>query len=126
MPDHSAQPHILEETLPQEEAAQVSASRMRFIAADLAARPHRIHFSQAFPRELIIGRGAQCNLVIREPSVSALHARIFVDKEQLYVEDLSSTNGTRLNGERLTQPKPIQEGDDLLLGLADLHIVTLR
>ena len=41
---------------------------------------------------------------------------MFTDTGQVYVEDLGSTNGSLLNGNRLSQPTPIHTGDRLQLG----------
>jgi pSer/pThr/pTyr-binding forkhead associated (FHA) protein len=49
--------------------------------------------------------------------LSRRHAHIFVRNEQLYIEDLASTNGTYLNGDRLDEhARPLQDGDQLLFG----------
>lgn len=55
--------------------------------------------------------------------VSRLHARMLMDGEQLFLEDLNSTNFTFLNNERL-QPGvryPLQSGDKIRLGLMSLE-----
>ncbi|MGF1503767.1 MAG: protein kinase [Chloroflexi bacterium] len=51
-------------------------------------------------------------------TASRRHARIFTDGRQYYVEDLDSTNGTRINGEDLEPNNPIRisEGDQLEIG----------
>jgi pSer/pThr/pTyr-binding forkhead associated (FHA) protein len=49
--------------------------------------------------------------------LSRRHAHIFIRNEQLYIEDLASTNGTYLNGDRLDEhARPLQDGDELLFG----------
>ena len=53
--------------------------------------------------------------------LSRRHAHIFVQRGQLWVEDLGSANGTYFNGERLAdEPKPVNQGDELAFGAADL------
>lgn len=63
----------------------------------------------------IIGRSSSADLVIRDPSVSRQHARIFRDGEDLLVEDLGSHNGTWLNGKPVKVPSPIKVGDEIEL-----------
>jgi len=54
----------------------------------------------------------------RENGVSRKHACIFQRGSSVEVEDLGSTNGTRLNGERLApyRAKPLRDGDQLQMG----------
>ncbi|MFA0733244.1 MAG: hypothetical protein LKKZDAJK_001686 [Candidatus Fervidibacter sp.] len=57
-----------------------------------------------------------------DAGVSRRHCRLFHQGEQFFVEDLGSTNGTKLNGQALppNQPRPIKDGDILELGLLRL------
>jgi len=55
--------------------------------------------------EFIIGRAPQCDLVLAETTVSAEHAKIFKKDKQWHIMDLSSTNGTRLNKEKITEKR---------------------
>jgi hypothetical protein len=67
--------------------------------------------------ELTIGRASGCTISIPDDTyISQLHARVFTDTGQVYVEDLGSTNGSLLNGNRLARPTPIHKGDRLQLG----------
>ncbi|HLF82171.1 MAG TPA: FHA domain-containing protein, partial [Anaerolineales bacterium] len=49
--------------------------------------------------QTLIGRGAECGLVIPDRQVSRVHARIVHSPEGYYLEDLGSKNGTHVNGE---------------------------
>jgi len=53
-----------------------------------------------------------------EGGVSRRHARIFAQGNQLFVEDLNSTNYTYVNQQKLTpgQPHPLKDGDEIRLG----------
>jgi hypothetical protein len=67
--------------------------------------------------ELTIGRLATCTICIPDDSfVSANHARLYAIDGITYVEDLNSTNGSYLNGARLTSVQPITVGDRLQVG----------
>jgi sigma-B regulation protein RsbU (phosphoserine phosphatase) len=63
-----------------------------------------------------IGRSSINEIVLGDKSLSRRHVRILREGEGLLVEDLGSRNGTFLNGERLTAPQPLQEGDRITLG----------
>ena len=65
---------------------------------------------------IMLGRSADCQVVINFPNVSGHHARLAWDGRQFVVEDLGSTNGTFVNGHRLTGPVQFRPGDVLSLG----------
>jgi hypothetical protein len=56
--------------------------------------------------------------------VGRRHARLLVQNGQMVVEDLDSTNGTFVNGQRLQprQPQPLHDGDQLQLGRLGLQV----
>ena len=63
-----------------------------------------------------IGRQAQCEIQIEETWTSRRHARIAWTGTEYIVEDLDSTNGTFVNGERVVGPHALKSGDRLQLG----------
>jgi hypothetical protein len=68
--------------------------------------------------EFIIGRGADCDLMIPDRQVSRHHARIFKTGRGYLLEDLESKNGTHLNGTPLDDPAVLQDGDVIQIALA--------
>ena len=67
---------------------------------------------------LILGRSNEAGqLQIDHPSLSRKHLAIYADDSGLYIEDMGSTNGSYLNGEKLVagQRIPFREGDSLCL-----------
>ncbi|MDH4074324.1 MAG: FHA domain-containing protein [Acidimicrobiia bacterium] len=66
--------------------------------------------------ELTIGRAASCHVTLDDTYISQLHARIWLDGDQVAVEDLGSTNGTYLNNQRVTTKQFASFGDQLRLG----------
>ena len=65
--------------------------------------------------ESIIGRGATATIVISDGGASRNHARIVWNGKSAGVEDLQSTNGTLLNGRRVTSA-PLEQGDVIEIG----------
>lgn len=73
--------------------------------------------------ELTIGRAAGCRVSVPDDTyVSQLHARVFERDGLYYVEDLGSTNGTYLNGLRVTSAAPLRRGDRLQVGSTVLEV----
>src|SRR5499427_2756396 len=72
--------------------------------------------------EHIAGRDAECSLVIDGTTVSRHHARITVAHGAATIEDLDSTNGTHVNGTRISAPTPLAPGDEFALGSEVLRI----
>jgi FHA domain len=67
--------------------------------------------------EVRIGRSAGCAISIPDDTfVSSTHARLYEYDGCTWLEDLNSTNGSYLNGARLTAPQPLMKGDRLQIG----------
>lgn len=65
--------------------------------------------------KLLVGRSSESFLRIDDPAVSRDHARLMVG-DSVTVEDLGSTNGTLINGERIEGVVEIADGDELTIG----------
>jgi DNA-binding winged helix-turn-helix (wHTH) protein len=91
-------------------------------AAPPAARPEAIHLvwnERIIPLgegEFVAGRGEECSVVIDASTVSRRHAKIVVRAGSITIEDLESTNGTRVNGMPVTVPTEIANGNTVELG----------
>jgi hypothetical protein len=68
--------------------------------------------------ELLIGRGADCDMVVADRQVSRHHARLWRSEEGYFVEDLGSKNGTHVNGAPVKAPVLLQDGDVIQVALA--------
>src|SRR5438067_2106900 len=72
--------------------------------------------------EITIGRQDGNTIRLTERNVSRRHARLLKDNGSLVIEDLGSYNGVRVNGEKITGPTKIKEGDLVEIGDYDLGI----
>jgi hypothetical protein len=76
--------------------------------------------AELIPAGTIIGRGERCDIVVDSVHVSRRHARMFLNSAgQWFVEDLGSSNGTFVNGERV-ESCPISWADVVEIGPASL------
>lgn len=73
--------------------------------------------------EIIVGRSSDLDMVLVEDMVSRKHAKISVDTEQVTIQDLGSTNGTFVNGERVKRAT-LNDGDRVLIGTSIIKLVT--
>ncbi|MBW2733708.1 MAG: DUF4388 domain-containing protein [Deltaproteobacteria bacterium] len=73
--------------------------------------------------ELIIGRSSDLDMVLVEDMVSRKHAKISTDNDQIVIQDLGSTNGTFVNGEKVKRVR-LREGDRILIGTSIIKLVT--
>lgn len=64
----------------------------------------------------LIGRSSRCDVRIKHPGISAEHAIIRQVSGAATVEDLGSTNGTRVNGKKLTLMHTLRHGDQIGVG----------
>ena len=67
-------------------------------------------------KSVIIGRTAEADVTLDNPSISREHAVVEVVKDQAYLTDKGSTNGTWVNGRKISQRTPITDQDEIRLG----------
>jgi hypothetical protein len=71
----------------------------------------------AIGEEITIGRAGTCTIGMPEDTfVSQLHARVYRDGGFTMIEDLGSTNGTYLNGRRVSAAERLTRGDRVQIG----------
>jgi pSer/pThr/pTyr-binding forkhead associated (FHA) protein len=73
-------------------------------------------------REIIIGRSSDLDMVLVEDMVSRKHAKITTDEHVVTIQDLGSTNGTFVNGEKVRKAD-LKDGDRILIGTSIIKIV---
>jgi pSer/pThr/pTyr-binding forkhead associated (FHA) protein len=91
---------------------------LRFISGkyqggEFPLRPHR---------EIIIGRSSELDMVLVEDMVSRKHAKITTDDKTVTIQDLGSTNGTFVNGEKIRKVE-LKDGDRILIGTSIIKLV---
>lgn len=66
--------------------------------------------------EMVIGRDIGNDIVINDAEVSRKHARLHLEGNSYVIEDLGSTNGTFVNGQRLMGPHTLRPGELIMFG----------
>jgi pSer/pThr/pTyr-binding forkhead associated (FHA) protein len=72
--------------------------------------------------QLTIGRSSESGLVIRDDYTSTHHARLLLWPDGWVIQDLDSTNGTYLNGERVMLPTPIPLNTPVKIGTTSFEL----
>jgi len=75
-------------------------------------------------REITIGRSPTNNIFIKDKNVSRVHCQIVVTEKGCVLTDLQSTNGTFVNGERITE-RLLKVGDEIRVGTTLLRLEEL-
>lgn len=78
-----------------------------------------------FERSASIGRVESNDIVMVEPGISRNHARVYSDQGIFMLEDAGSANGTRLNGEQISEPEVLKDGDYITLSQTTLQFSLL-
>lgn len=64
---------------------------------------------------IVVGRGRKADLALAEVTISRAHAALGFDEQGFFVEDLGSTNGTMVNGSRITR-QHLKSEDEIQMG----------
>lgn len=78
--------------------------------------PFKINEHYSIDEGLSLGRRGDNDIVIKDPYVSKNHFQIVEDEESYFLEDLSSANGTYLNGELIEDAIGLRNGDIIKVG----------
>lgn len=77
------------------------------------------------PGEQVIGSAADCAIQIRYPTVSRQHARVTLEGDAVYLQDLGSSNGSWRDGQALKGRQRIAPGERLRLGDVEMYLEAL-
>lgn len=72
--------------------------------------------------ETVVGRDVACALRFNDPAISRRHLRFIRRQNEVFVEDLGSSNGTLLNGRSVAAPLRIVDGDTIKVGSRTLTV----
>jgi hypothetical protein len=70
---------------------------------------------------LVIGRALACEITIEDSYASGRHARLYDRDGHVYIEDMNSTNGTYVNGTRVSAQQLLRPGDVVRIGDTELR-----
>lgn len=74
-------------------------------------------------REIVVGRASEVDMVLVEDMVSRKHAKFATVGGQIVLQDLGSTNGTFVNGEKIAKKVLLKENDRVLIGTSILKLI---
>lgn len=93
---------------------------MRLEVVRGAQRTERTEFT--LRDELHIGRDPACDIAFDDETLSLRNSRVFLDQGAVYLEDLQSQNGTRVNGTPVYAPVRLRSGDEISVGSASFRL----
>ncbi len=85
---------------------------MRFIIYEKSREEFQVAW---VGKPLIIGRRADADIQVSEPTMSGTHAQIYAEGDGLRIRDLESLNGTHVNGQRIVETA-LRPGDEIRIG----------
>jgi hypothetical protein len=105
-----------------EEAAHIEAGKIVVVKSPALAEGEEWDLDAS---PLTFGRSSQNDVELkRDEYASSSHARVEPRRDGVWLEDIGSTNGTYLNGIRLTRPKRLSSGDIVRIGETELRYET--
>ena len=70
----------------------------------------------------VLGRSPEADHVLDDPYASEFHMRLVARDNEMLLHDLGSTNGTYVNGRRVTAPTPLRRGDTIQVGKTVMEV----
>ena len=74
------------------------------------------HQHKVYKGLAVIGRAPNAELRVDDDGISRTHARIRAETNRAWIEDMGSRNGTYLNGEKISAPAELKDGDKIQVG----------
>ena len=91
--------------------------RLRFFGGEHDGETYPIHRTHG----TIVGRSPTNTVYVRDKNVSRVHCQLTVTGKGCVISDLQSTNGTYVNGERITE-KLLKPGDEVRIGITTFRV----
>ena len=122
-PSTGAEGFADERTVPQRHELSSNKVAFLFLVAEGVGLGTSHSIPRAAPHRFTVGKSPVCDLVVADPEVSRRHLAVEYRGGTLHIEDLSSTNGTFVNGVRVLEAL-LQGGETLRLGSTVLRVET--
>lgn len=71
---------------------------------------------------VVLGRSEETDVVLDDPYASEFHLRLVSQEDGMMLHDLGSTNGTYVNGRRVSAPTELKRGDSIQVGKTVMEI----
>lgn len=85
--------------------------------------PFKVREYYILEGEVFIGRDNENTITIKDPYISKMHLKIVEDEGNFYLEDLNSSNGTYLNGDKIMDVVELKNGDRIKVGQVEFLYV---
>jgi pSer/pThr/pTyr-binding forkhead associated (FHA) protein len=95
---------------------EISGNAMKARLVEPGSTPEQTREILLSQSEFLIGRGADCDLRLRAARVSRHHCLLRTQAGGVTLSDLGSSNGTFLNGQRVTSQAALKSGDLVQVG----------
>jgi len=113
----------MQEPSPKGPSGQAPNRSVRsFVLRFISGKYQGGEFPVSADKQILVGRSSDLDMVLVEDMVSRKHARIAMQGDQIWIEDLGSTNGTFVNGEKIKRAR-LKEGDRVLIGTSILKLI---
>jgi pSer/pThr/pTyr-binding forkhead associated (FHA) protein len=70
----------------------------------------------------VLGRSDEADVLLNDPYASEFHMRLVAQENGMVLHDLGSTNGTYVNGRRVTAPTTLRRGDTIQVGKTVMEV----
>jgi pSer/pThr/pTyr-binding forkhead associated (FHA) protein len=107
---------------PNVQTARPPAGARSYVLRFISGKYQGGEFPIVPEKQIVVGRSSDLDMVLVEDMVSRKHARIAMQADQIWIEDLGSTNGTFVNGEKIKRAR-LKEGDRVLIGTSILKVI---
>ena len=109
---------------PKPSGTEPSPSDLRYGLRFISGKYQGGEYPLSEGQEIVIGRSSELDMVLVEEMVTRKHARIALSEGVITIEDLGSTNGTFVNGEKVERGT-LKEGDRVLVGTNILKVMAI-
>lgn len=96
--------------------------KLKFTVTDNDKKKEELYYELKRGESVIVGRSDMSSVVIEDSMLSRQHFMISFDEEDLYIEDLDTTNGTMINGNKITSRTKLTQRDVVSAGNYDIRI----